>query len=157
MTMMRLSPLSNLTALQRDLNRIFEMTTDPSSNSTVQPLPLQAWETPDAYTVRILIAGIDRNSLTIEATAQQISVKGKTRFVPPDNAQLRIGEFADREFQRSLKFSRPIKTEAVTADYTDGVLTLTLPKTDAARVVKVQIPGLTDASSASPQAEATHA
>jgi len=82
---------------------------------------------------------LERDSLDIEASSNLLKVKGNTAFRMPQDADLRYAEFKNGEFQRNIKLSQGIKTEAVTADYTDGVLTISLPKVDVPRSVKVQL------------------
>ncbi|MFT0812939.1 Hsp20/alpha crystallin family protein [Synechococcus sp. OH20] len=105
----------------------------------VFPTPLQVWESGEAYTVQLWAPGADRERFHIEATAQQLSISGEIQVHGPEGAELLYQEVEAQPFQRTLKLSKTIQPEKVSATYRDGILTLTLPKADAARVVKVQV------------------
>lgn len=107
--------------------------------ATVPTAPLQVWESAEAYMVYLLIPGADRESLDIEATPHQLSISGKIKLSGPCGAELRYLEMEAMSFQRSLKLDQCIQLERVVATYTDGILSLTLPKAEAARGVKVQL------------------
>ncbi|MCJ2542044.1 Hsp20/alpha crystallin family protein [Thermostichus vulcanus] len=147
MPRLHFNPILEVGSLQRDLNRLLEWPTERPS-ATVPAAPLQVWESAEAYTVHLLIPGADRESLNIEAAPHQLSVSGEIKLSGPAGAELRYQEVEGKSFQRSLKLARRIQPEKVAATYTDGILSLTLPKAEAARAVKVQVsaPGEAPAS-----------
>ena len=130
MTTLYFSPLLEVHPLRRD------RTSPPRS---ALPTPLQVWESGEAYTVQLWAPGADRERFHIEATAQQLAISGEIQLQGPEGAQLLYQEVEPQPFQRTLKLSKTIQPEKVSATYRDGILTLTLPKADAARVVKVQV------------------
>jgi len=138
MTRLHFNPILEMGSLQRDLNRLLEWPTERPS-ATVPTAPLQVWESAEAYTVQLLIPGAERESLNIEAGPQQLSVSGEIKLSGPAGAELRYQEVEAKPFQRSLKLARRIQPEKVAATYSDGILSLTLPKAETARVVKVQL------------------
>ncbi len=138
MTRIHFNPILEMGSLQRDLNRLLEWPTERPS-ATVPAAPLQVWESAEAYTVHLLIPGADRESLNIEAGPQQLSVSGEIKLSGPAGAELRYQEVEAKPFQRSLRLARRIQPEKVAATYNDGILSLTLPKAETARVVKVQL------------------
>ncbi|MEO1134517.1 MAG: Hsp20/alpha crystallin family protein, partial [Cyanobacteria bacterium J06639_1] len=77
----------------------------------------------------------------IEATPQTLSVSGAIAADVPEGAKVHYREYGGGKFRRGLKFPGTIDTESVAADYTNGVLTVTLPKTNATRTVKVSLNG----------------
>jgi HSP20 family protein len=111
----------------------------PKSATTSGSPLLQLWETETEYLLRMLIPGADQESLTIEAGPQSLSINGAVNLPSPGEATLRYREFFNQSFSRSVQFAEQIDTEAVLANYTDGILTVTLPKSNTSRVVKVQL------------------
>ncbi|MEN9224721.1 MAG: Hsp20/alpha crystallin family protein [Thermostichus sp. HHBFW_bins_43] len=138
---LRFNPILEIGSLQRELNRMLDL---PVRGSLRESHPshfspaLQVWETSENYTVQLLIPSADRNSLDIEATPHQLGIKGEMKL-PTLQGELRYQEIQPGSFQRIIKLQRRIQPEAVTAHYTDGLLTITLPKAETARVVKVQV------------------
>ncbi|MFS8867448.1 Hsp20/alpha crystallin family protein [Synechococcus sp. H70.1] len=102
-------------------------------------VPLQVWESGEAYTVQVWVPGADPERFRIETTAQQLAISGEIRLQGPEGAELLYQEVEPQPFQRLLRLGKAIQPEKVSATYRDGILTLTLPKADAARVVKVQV------------------
>jgi HSP20 family protein len=125
------SPLFEVKALLAEPNR--------GRSRSFLPTPLQVWESGEAYTVQLWVPGANRERFHIEATAQQLSISGEIQVHGPEGAELRYQEVEPQPFQRILKLARRIQPEKVSATYRDGILTLTLPKADAARVIKVQV------------------
>ncbi len=138
---------SPMVEIARELDRVFHTPNGTRYQPQTQHQPqvatpaVQVWETPEAYTVALILPGLERDTLDIEASANFLKVKGRTAFRVPQDSELRYAEFKNVEFRRNIKLSQGIKTEAVTADYTDGVLTVSLPKVDVPRSVKVQLQG----------------
>jgi HSP20 family protein len=128
--------------LARDIDRVLNLSlngvSEPAENLIAA---LQIWEDDQSYTVKALLPGADRESLGIEVSPNRVVLSGKMNFVPPADAYLRHSEFKDMEFRRSLKLTHAVQTTGVVADYAQGVLTLTLPKAEPARVVKVKVQG----------------
>jgi len=67
--------------------------------------------------------------LTLEKGTLTIAVD---RPKPETPAQKRITEFSYYKFNRSFKISEEVNQQAITANYENGILTLTLPKKDEA-------------------------
>lgn len=140
--MPRIRPIHPMQELARDIDRVFNLSlngvSEPAENLIAA---LQIWEDDQSYTVKALLPGADRDSLGIEVSPNRVVLSGKMNFTPPDDARLRHSEFKDTEFRRSLKLTHAVETTGVVAEYTQGVLTLTLPKTEPARVVKIKVQG----------------
>jgi len=100
---------------------------------------IRVWEAADAYTVQMVVPGLDRETLDIQAAPQGLSIAGKLTFPVPEGVTVRHSEFTSSEFRRTLQLATQIKSDAVRAHYTDGLLTITLPKLESQRVVKVQL------------------
>ena len=102
--------------------------------------PINVHGTPDELKVEALLPGIseedvrvdiDRGVLTIAAKRQgQESVQGE---------QWHLREFNPGQFSRSLSLPFPVESDHATATFTNGVLTLVLPKAEAAKPRRIQI------------------
>ncbi len=132
-------------SLHKDLDRMLTLVTQPAStmrnrSTTTTTAPaLQVWETSDHYTVKALIPGADRDSLSIEASPKGLALSGKVILSNPE-ATLRYSEFQSADFSRTITLPTPVKVDEVAASYIDGILSVTLPKAEVNRVVKVQLP-----------------
>jgi len=124
----------------RDIDSIFDEFFGPSMSRS--PFPsIRVWEANDNYSVQALVPGLDRQSLEIEASPNGLTIQGRINFNVPDGVVVRHTEFRNTEFRRTLQLATQIQTENVQAQYQDGVLTVTLPKAESARVRRVNLSG----------------
>ena len=101
-------------------------------------------ETADAYQIRMDVPGIKPDDITVQVTGDTVHVSGERKEEKEEK-----GKTFHRVERRSGKFSEivtlpgAVKDENVQAEFHDGVLTVTLPKTEASktRTVKVKANG----------------
>ena len=72
----------------------------------------------------------DRDILTVRATRAWVRTEGD---------QIQIAERAQGEFSRRLFLGESLDREQITANYENGVLTLTIPVAEEAKPRKVEI------------------
>ena len=81
------------------------------------------------------------NPETVELTVQQdtITLKWETKATIPEGATVHWNGFQQGQFQQTFTLPAAINSERAEASYTDGILTLNLPKAEhvKARTVKV--------------------
>ena len=93
--------------------------------------PVDLAEQPDAYVLMVELPGLKRENIHIDATPQSLTVRGHR---PPDSCcperyqQLERGQ---GQFSRSFRFAAAIDPGAISAELTDGVLTVRIPKAPA--------------------------
>jgi HSP20 family protein len=104
---------------------------------------LDAWETENAFIVQLDLPGIapeqvditfDRNTLTVSGTRSGT-------IEAPEKGELRVffAERATGAFTRSLRFPQYVEGGRIDAGYANGVLTITVPKAEAAKPRKIGI------------------
>ncbi|NET31359.1 MAG: Hsp20/alpha crystallin family protein [Cyanothece sp. SIO1E1] len=146
MTLVRLNPWREVDTLQRQLNRLFDDALTPSSwpdfTGFTRVPPAEVEETADAVHLRLEIPGIDAKDLDVEVTEDAVSISGerKSETQSEDNGKTH-SEFHYGKFQRVMPLPARIQNTKVEAEYKDGILNLTLPKTEAAKnqVVKLNL------------------
>jgi HSP20 family protein len=85
------------------------------------------FETEDTFVVRVEIAGMRDSEFTILLDERTVTIQGSR----PDQDERRAFhqmEIRYGEFSTSVELHWPIDTQAVEAEYTDGILRLVLPK-----------------------------
>lgn len=144
MAIVRWHPLRELEEVQHEMNRLFDslitLPHDGFGSAFVPPVELE--ETPDAYTVKLEVPGMEANDLDIQATAESISISGERRSeTKTEEKGITRSEFRYGKFQRVIPLPGRINNQAVEAEYKDGILALTLPKVEEERnkVVKVNL------------------
>lgn len=147
MTVIRWQPSSEMETLRRQMERIFgEMrNVNSKTQATWQPA-IELQDTEESIILRSLLPGIEAKDLDIRVTTEAVAISGEHR-----QAQNYVrSEFRYGKFQRVVALPVAVQNERVSAEFKDGILTLTLPKVVDVRrkVVKVN---LTDVA-ASPDA-----
>src|SRR5438105_2519817 len=110
-----------------------------TGHAGVQTLPVTIWETQDAFQAALMAPGLDENSINVTIQEDTLSVEGELTFQPPENARLIWQEFGPARFRRSLRFGTPVDPNRVEAVYRNGLLMLTMPKSEAARPRQVRV------------------
>ena len=90
--------------------------------------PVDLVEAPDRYIVTVELPGVSRDGLRIETHESTLTVKGQRpaeSCCPERYHQLERGQ---GQFARSFRFAMPVQTDAISAEFVDGVLTLVIPK-----------------------------
>ncbi len=89
------------------------------------------FETETALVVRVEIAGVHSQNLNVKVDGQILRIAGIR--LAPDGSQVRRlhqMEIASGPFERRLRIPIPFDRDAVSAQITDGFLTVTLPKNE---------------------------
>jgi HSP20 family protein len=100
---------------------------------------LDVRETADEYLVMVDLPGVRSDDVQIELTDQTLAISG-TR-VPVETGEAQRVERPYGAFSRMLTVPQGIDPDSIRADYTDGVLTLQVPKPAEAKPKKIAITG----------------
>jgi HSP20 family protein len=95
-------------------------------------------ETKDGYVVEAEMPGVNKDSLEVLLEGNELTLIGHRKFDVP-NAELLYRESATRDFRRSFVLDPAIDTGRINARMENGVLTLTLPKSEQVKPRKVVV------------------
>jgi HSP20 family protein len=93
--------------------------------------PIDVYETDDRYVVAAELPGLARDQIELALEDSRLTIRGQRidRTVSTgDVVHFHQVERGHGAFARTFEFGSRIDTEAVSADLTNGVLTITLPK-----------------------------
>jgi HSP20 family protein len=112
----------------------------PGRASRAYPL-INISEDHDNYYVDALAPGLEPNSLNVSVTGDQLVISGEKRPLPRSvqSEFVHRSERSAGKFSRSLSLSMGVESGKVQANYTDGVLKISLPKLEAAKPKKIQV------------------
>lgn len=109
-----------------------------------QPLS-QSWspladlsETEDAYVAEVGLPGVKKDDLSVEFTGQELAISGEFKDSGGIGRSLRKGRRAG-QFEYRVLLPAQADPDKVTASLGDGVLTVTVPKSQAAKPRQVQV------------------
>ncbi len=97
-------------------------------------------ETEDSYEVRAELPGVAKDDLYVSVKDGLLTLSGEKRQEKVDDTQnYRRVERHYGSFQRNFRLPSEVDTDAIKAGYTDGVLTLSIPKPEAAKPTEIQV------------------
>ena len=103
--------------------------------------PAEVYETRDKYVIRIELAGINENDVTVQQISNVLVVRGARRFRrESEEARYHSSERVYGAFERIFPLPPQVQAEALKTEFSDGILEIVLPKaaasTDAGRADK---------------------
>jgi HSP20 family protein len=126
---------ADLEQLRREMHRWFDNPSrgEGSVGAGVFP-PMNVTQDADNFYVRAEVPGIDASQLSISAVKNRVSIAGR-REIPNEHERVSYHrkERPEGSFNRTLTLPTELDVERIDARYTDGILTLQLPKAEAAK------------------------
>lgn len=101
-------------------------------------IPMDAWRDGDKFVVEFDLPGIKADSLDVNVEHDLLTVRAER----PDSGDDRDWVAQERPhgvFSRQMFLDNTLDTDKISADYTDGVLRLTIPVAEAAKPRKIEI------------------
>ena len=127
--------------LQREMDRMFNGFADASGGTTnARAFPaLSIWEDGKAYYVEAEVPGMSLDKIEIVITGDELRFKGQRDATDHEGATYHRRERVAGTFERVLRLPTEVETGKVEATLKDGVLTIVLPKAEAARARTVAV------------------
>ena len=131
------------TSLQEQFNRLFNEAWERNpqdANLTTWAPAVDIYETEHELVVKADLPEIKPEELDIRVENNILTIRGERKFekkVNEDN-YLRV-ERTYGSFSRSFSLANTVNTEAIKADYSNGVLTLNIPKREEAKPKQIKV------------------
>ena len=121
----------------RELDRI----TQQVFGTAVRPsaMPLDAYRKDNAFYVHFDLPGVDPATIDLTVEQNVLAVRAERAPLGGEGAEMLVTERPSGAFTRQLFLGEMLDTEHINADYTAGVLTLTIPIMEAAKPRKLAI------------------
>jgi HSP20 family protein len=101
---------------------------------------LEIYEKEDKFVVKAELPGINKDEIDISITGDTLTVKGERKAestVKDDDYHRK--EIYYGQFSRSVTLPSSVQAEKVAADYNDGILEITLPKSPETKPRKIAV------------------
>src|SRR3984885_14445761 len=139
----RWQPFRTGNTLQEQVNRLFESTYGDRNAESAVPTwapALDIYETENELVLKADLPAIDENDLDIRIENNTLTVRGERKFEKQVNedSYLRV-ERSYGSFSRSFSLPNTINTEAIRAEYKNGVLTVQMPKRAESKPKQVKV------------------
>jgi HSP20 family protein len=136
-------PFREMISLREAMDSLFE-------NALIEPrrpgqsgdwgIPLDVTENEDSFVVKASIPGANPEDLEVTVIGDVLSVKGEIKSeAEKENERYHVRERRYGSFSRSVTLPAPVEADQVQADYQNGILTLTLPKTEEVKPKRIAV------------------
>ena len=133
------SPLNRLSNFHNELERLFNF---PQANGAPAPWTpaLEVSEEKDNYVVKLELPGVNKEDVKLSLEAGTLTMVGERKNeAKSETAQVYHSERFYGRFQRTVNLPETIAANQVKAGYKDGVLTVTLPKSEEAKPKQITV------------------
>jgi len=136
--------LGRLADLREEIDRFFESPLNGLSRATQflgEWAPtLDVFEDKESFVVNAELPGMKREEIDVSLHDGSLIISGERKSeTKKEDAQTHHTERFYGRFQRTVALPKSIAADKVKADYKDGILTVTLPKTEEAKPKKIDI------------------
>jgi HSP20 family protein len=97
------------------------------------------YETKDTLVLSLELPGVEPDAVNVTLEKRVLTVTGHVRSIAPEGHSLTHHEYRDGDYERAFTVSEAIDGEKIQAELRDGVLRLTLPKSQPAPAKTIQV------------------
>ena len=141
--LVRWQPLQEIEQVRRQFDRMFRDMTNLDQEAAKGWVPAsELRDDGDYLTLRLSIPDIEAKDLDIQVTKYSLTIAGERHLVrieESDGKGYYWSEISYGKFRRVFALPVAIENEQVKAEYTNGILALTLPKANEVKAFKVSI------------------
>jgi len=136
--------MGRLSSLREEIDRLFELPLSELSRST-QLLSgwtpsLDVYEDKDNVVVKAEIPGMRKEDIEVSLHDGCLSFFGeRVQEAKHKDAEVYRAERFVGKFQRTVTLPSPVAADKVKASYKDGILTITLPKTEESKPKQIDV------------------
>jgi HSP20 family molecular chaperone IbpA len=112
--------------------------TAPRSEATLLP-PVDVIEDASGITLFADLPGVSKEQLQLRVDGDQLSIEGDLLLPAPAGIEAQHAEVTLTRYRRTFTLSKELDPDQVSADLTQGVLRVRIPKAEHAQPRKVQI------------------
>lgn len=106
----------------------------------VESIPLDVYEDGANLVVKATLPGMKPEDINVSVQDNILSITGETKMEEERKEKAHhIREQFYGKFERSVMLPYPIQIENADSNYKDGILTLTLPKSEEARAKRIEV------------------
>ncbi|PZO43392.1 MAG: molecular chaperone [Pseudanabaena frigida] len=141
--LVRFQPFQEVEEVRRQFDRLFRdfatLDRETAKGGWVPASELR--DDGDRLTLRLSIPDIEAKDLDIQVTKDSLTIAGERHIERKEESEKGYywSEISYGKFRRVFALPVAIENEQVKADYTNGILTLTLPKANEVKAFKVNV------------------
>jgi HSP20 family protein len=130
-----------LSSLREELDRLFEWPLDITRSALGEWVPaLDVREEKDSFVVQAELPGMKREDIEVSLHEGALHISGERKVeTKHEDSEIHRTERFYGKFQRSVILLTAVAADKIKAQYKDGILTVTLPKTEESKPKKIDV------------------
>ncbi|HEX9442002.1 MAG TPA: Hsp20/alpha crystallin family protein [Roseiflexaceae bacterium] len=140
--LVRWNPFEEMTSLRDAMNQLVaESFVRPHGEAGMFQPSIDLYETEDEYVVKLAAPGLKPDNFEITAQQNMLTIQGRTQAEEQqqEGARYHVREQRFGEFVRTIRFPTQVDTEKTQATLADGILTIRVPKAEAAKPKRITV------------------
>lgn len=122
--------------IDRLMNSVVGQLAQPAAG---RAMPLDLYREGENFVARIDLPGVDPASIDVDVEDRTLTIRAERVAEGGEDIQWLTRERPTGTFARQLVLGQGVALENITAAYTDGVLTLTIPMAEQAKPRKIEV------------------
>ncbi len=120
----------------RDIDRFIS---EVSRNTQSAALPMDLYQDGDVFIARIDMPGVSPSSIDVDVEDRTLTVRAERPAINSEDVQWLTHEIPSGTFARQLTLGSRVALDKISANYSDGVLVLTIPVAEEAKPRKISV------------------
>ena len=143
-SLIKWEPMGEMLSLREAMDRLFE-DSFVGRRGLMRPLggdppALDMFETDENLVVKATVPGVKPEDIDVSISGDTLTIKGETKV----EEKVEKGNYIRQErrygaFQRTVALPSALQADKAEAKYEDGILTLTIPKTESAKPKTIKV------------------
>ena len=138
--LMQRDPFQEMTSLRDAMNQLFaESFVRPYGWTGAGQTPLDLYETEHEYVAKLAVPGLKPDNFEITLQQNILTIRGRTQAEQQEGVRYHVREHRFGDFGRTIQFPTPVDAEKIQADLANGILTIRVPKSEAAKPRRISV------------------
>jgi HSP20 family protein len=120
--------------LENEINQLFESALSDFNGTPSNRFPVDLYEDQNNTYVRAALPGVNRDDINVEITGGYLTLSATRKSSDGDDKSAKTFSLS-----RAVSVPDEVQTDKISANYENGVLTVTLPKREEAKPKKVTV------------------
>ena len=133
----QVDPWRELERIRREMDNLFDTNTRTVSRGYP---PINVYDTGNDVKLHAELPGMTKDDINVSFTDGNLTLSGKRKPLVEDGKYTIIrSERSTGEFEKTVNIPYPVVQDKISADFKNGVLTITLPKAEEAKPKKIEV------------------
>jgi HSP20 family protein len=121
----------------REFERLFD--TAQATNRAASAMPMDLFRAGDHFVIRVDLPGADPGSIDVSVDDRMLTIRAERTTSDEGETQWLVHERPTGTFARQIALGRGVALDDISATYTDGVLSLTIPVAAEAKPRRIEV------------------